>query len=166
MVVVLGHDASLKADDDHLLLLHGVYHTSAALVERDVGTYGHVAREVLVHLHMQRAPCAKVAPAKVGREDVDLVGVLKDGIVHRDVGALGEVGVYLLLFTVGVEVRHQRGEDLGNFGLVDAEGIDDGAHVPDEDARVPEVVVLADVSLCRLRVGLLLEGVHTENLLV
>ena len=70
LVIVLCHDIAVEADDHDLPLLHGVYHTATALVERDVLAYGHVACEVLIHLHMQRSPGAEVAPSEVGGEDV------------------------------------------------------------------------------------------------
>ena len=52
-VIILGHDVSVESDNHHLLLLYGVYHTAAALVKRDVGSYGNIAGKVLVHLYMQ-----------------------------------------------------------------------------------------------------------------
>ena len=51
-------------------------------------------------------------------------------------------------------------------GLVDAEGVDDGVHVPDKDARIPEVVVLLYIAQGGLQIGLLAERVHAEDALV
>ena len=47
LVIVLCHDIAVEADNHDLPLLHGVYHTATALVERDVLADGHVACEVL-----------------------------------------------------------------------------------------------------------------------
>lgn len=53
LVIVLSHDIPVEPDDDHLLLLCSMHHTSAALVEGDILTNSHVTCKVLIHLHMQ-----------------------------------------------------------------------------------------------------------------
>ena len=74
--------------------------------------------------------------------------------------------VNLLLLGIGIEHGHQRSEDVGNLGLVYAEGIDNRVDIPYEDTCIPIVVVLADILLGCFHIGLLLEGVYAENLLV
>ena len=47
--------------------------------------------------------------------------------------------------------------------MIHAEGVDNSAHAPDEDARVPEEVVLLHIFDGCLHVGLLAESVHAED---
>lgn len=128
--------------------------------------YACVAVEVAWCLFVQGAPGAEVAPSEVGRADEYLLGLLHDGIVYGDVLTFGVQAVYgFLLLRCAKDVEHTL-EDLAERWLVDTEGVDDGLHVPEEDARVPEEIALLDVLLRSLKVWLLAEPVHTEYLLV
>ena len=120
----------------------------------------------MLGLHEQTAPRAEVGPSERGRAHENLLGLLHDGIVHRNALTLGVAQVYLpLLLLRAVDVEHTF-EHARDGRLVDAEGVDDGAHAPDEDARIPEEVVLPDILRGRLQVGLFPERVHAEYLLV
>ena len=81
-VIVFCHDIAVEALNHYLLLLQGVNDTVVALNQIDVIANAHITIEILLTLFVQRAPCAKVAPAEVGRTNEYLFGFLHDSIVH------------------------------------------------------------------------------------
>ena len=137
-----------------------------ALVERHVRADGHIVRKVFLQLPVQRAPSAKVAPTEVGRKDENLVGLLQNSIIDRNVRAGGEQAVDVLLLSRRVVDRQQRLEHFGNLGLPEAERVDDGVDVPHKDARIPQVILPAYVLLGSFHIRFLLERIDAENLLV
>ena len=132
----------------------------------DVITDAYITVEVFLALFVKRTPSAEITPPEVCRTDEDLLSLLHNGVVDGDVLTFGEQAVDLFLF-LSCSVDWQHGfKDLSHCGLVDAEGIDDGVHIPDEDTGIPEEVILFDVFLSSLQIGLFAEGIYTENLLV
>ena len=136
------------------------------LKHRNVLADAGVAVEVALRVREQRAPRAQVAPAKVRRTDENLLRTLHDGVVHGNLLTFRESLVDgALLLGRTVERVHSL-ENLAHRGLIDAEGIHDGRNAPNEDAGVPEIVVLLDVGLRRLQIGLFAKRIHTVNLAV
>ena len=141
----------------HALLFGGVHNAVVRIVQRHIAADDTVAIEIVTGLHAQAAPRAQVTPTEVGRTNENLFGLLHDGIVNTDALALREplVDSFLLLWCAiySIEVL----EDFAHARLVDAEGIDNGADIPDEDAGIPEVVFLLQVFQCYGQVGFLAE---------
>ena len=137
-----------------------------AIIELYALAYLHVALGIGYHTLVERPPRAQVAPSEVGREDVDLFGLLHHSIVDTDAWTLGEAAVDdALLFRGAIDVL-QAFEDFRYLGGIYAQCIDDGGDAEDEDAAVPEVVRETDIALGSLQVGLLAEGVDTIYLAV
>ena len=98
--------------------------------------------------------------------DIDLLHLLHDGIVDRYILAFRIEPVNFLLF-VGCGIDGCEAlEDTVDCRGIEAECVDDGLDAPYEYASIPEIVVLADVSCCRLLVRFLSERLDREYLLV
>ena len=132
--VFFGHDISVQALYNHFLLASGMDDAVVRFVEVDVRPDAGVAVSVLLHLLAQRAPRAEVAPAETGGIDEDLLCVLHNGIVHRDMLTSGEELVNHLLLLRRVVDGQQIFEDARHGGLVHAERVDNRADVPNKDA--------------------------------
>ena len=165
-IFVFCHDIAFESLNDYLFLLHGMDHAVGSLEETDIVADGCIAIEVFLGLIAQRTPSAKVAPAKFAWADKDFFGFLHDGIVHRDTLAFREDAVNFFLFLVGAVVGQQIFKGFRDGWLVDTEGIDNRTDVPDEDACIPEVIVLLDILLGCGSIRFLFEGVHSEDALV
>ena len=163
-VAILLHDnISVEALHHHLVEHGGMYDGVVRFVEIDVVANGHVAVFVGVGMFAQGVPAAQVAPAEVGGIDEDFLGLFHDGVVHGDAFAEGEAlvdhGLFFGVIVVGEDVL----EGARDFGMIHAERVDNSAHAPDEDARVPEEVVLLDILEGCLHIGFFAEGIHAEN---
>ena len=74
-----------------------MYNTVMAFEDVDFLADADIAIEILLALLMQRSPGAKVTPTEVRRTDKDLLGLLHNGIVNRDIFAFREEAVDLFL---------------------------------------------------------------------
>ena len=121
--------------------------TSMRIKDFDVLTNTSIAVQVMLSLCQQRAPGAKIAPPKVCRIDKDFLRLLHDGIVDRDILAVYIALIHSLLFLVGAKNILKTLENIVYSGRIDAERVDDGLHIPNEDTRVPIVIVHSHILL-------------------
>ena len=145
--MLLGYDVAIQTLNHDLAFIGGVDHAALAVVEANVLAYLGVAVFVLWKQGAEAAPAAKVAPAKLGGEGVDVFRLLHYGIIDADLVASGEESAYDLFFFVGVERRCHLIHDGCKLGLEGADGSTDGVDVPYEDASVPVVVASGKVVL-------------------
>lgn len=131
-----------------------------AVVEADALAYLGVAVIVLREEGAEATPAAKVAPAELGGEGVDVFRLLHYGIIDADLVAGREELANDLFFLVGVKRRCHLFHDGCKLGLEGADCLADGINVPYEDTGIPIVIASGKVVLGGGEVGLLLEGFH------
>ena len=163
---MLGNDVAIEPLDNNFLFFHGMHDAVVAFHHLDVLAYAAVAVEVAWSLQKQRAPCAKVAPTKVGRTNEDFFSLFHDGIVDRDILTLRIFLIDHSLLLVGTHDIEHAFEDFAESWFVYAECVDDGFYIPHKDTCIPEIVVLLNIFLCCLKIWFLAESVYTEYLLV
>ena len=166
LAIVFGNDISVEALHYCFHPLGYMHHTVVAIKHLDVLANEGVAIHVALALQAQRAPCAKVAPTKIGGANKNLLSLLHHGIVDGDIVAIAINIIDDLLFLWRSQLILQTLKDAIDAGSIHSEGIDDGLDTPNEDACVPEIIVLLDILLSCRQVGLLTELVDTEQLLV
>ncbi len=128
-VVFFGYDETVEPLYDNFFLLGRVYDTVVGVEKRNVLSDDPIAEDILLGVCQQGAPSAYIAPAEIGRADVDFFGFFHDGIVHGDAFALWVSAVdFLLFFWSAVNAQHAL-KDAVDRGLIDAEGVDDGVDV-------------------------------------
>ena len=135
-------------------------HTVLAFIQADVFAYLSITCLVLWKEGAEATPAAKVAPAELGGEGVDVFRLLHYGIIDANLVAGGEESANDFFFFVGVERRCHLVHDAGKLGLEGADGTADGINVPYEDASVPIVIASGKVVLSGGEVGLFLESFH------
>ena len=131
-----------------------------AVVEADVFANLGIAVFVLREERAEAAPAAKVAPAKLGGEGVDVFRLLHYGIVDANILAGGEESANDFFFFVGVERRCHLIHNAGKIRLEGTDCLADGINVPYEDAGIPIVIASGNVLLSSLQVWLFLESFH------
>ena len=158
--MLLGYDVAIQALNHDLGFVGGVDHAVLAIVEADVFAYLSIAIFVLWKQGAEATPAAKVAPAELGGEGVDVFRLLHYGIVDTYLLASGEEFADYLLLLFGIERRCHLIHDGCEHGLEGADGSADGVDVPYEDAGIPIVVASGKVVLGGGEVGLFLEGFY------
>ena len=139
--------------DDRVARVVGI----AAVVGFGIGV-GILARELV-----DRAPRTHVAPAEVAAADIYVVGLLHDAVVDRYGAALREDLLDGGLLAVGAQILHDGREEGVVFGQMAAEGLDYAAHLPDEDAGVPEELAALYECLRQLQIGFLGEALDAAD---
>ena len=164
--VFLCHDISVESLHHNLFAVSGVYNAVVGVYHTYVFADASVSVHIVRCLLQQRPPCSEVAPSEVGRYDVNLLCFLHDGVIDRDALAFGIYGIdAFLLCRCPIDVFHIFEDAVDGWGI-HTECVDDCGDVPDEDAGVPEEVVLPDILFCRLKVGFLPEGIDDKELFV
>ena len=110
------------------------------------------------------APASEVAPAQVSGYHIDVSGFLHDSVVDGNLLAVREV----LPEDGRLGGREQGGGDgvhhAGDLRRIGPQLARDGLHVPDENARVPEIMAVLDIGFRRLLIRFLLESRHFHDL--
>ena len=177
-VLLLGagadHQHVVRVDDD--VLLQSADHGDLVLWERNDRTacvvevtalFGHgVGIAVLARMLVDRTPRPDVAPAELAAADVDVVGLLHDAVVDRDGAALRKGDLHDVALGVGSDGAHHAAEERVVLGEVFLEGLDDRAHLPHEDARIPVKLTGLQEHPRQFDVGLLGEALDLADGLV
>ena len=158
--MLLGYDVAIQALNHDLGFICCVDYAVMAVVEADVFANLGVAVFVLWKQGAEAPPTAKVAPAELGGEGVDVFRLLHYCIIDTDLVAGREESANDLFFLVGVKRRCHLFHDGCKLGLEGSDCLADGINVPYEDASVPIVIASGKVVLGGGEVGLLLEGFH------
>ena len=115
---------------------------------------------------IERAPGTEVCPAEVDGKHHDVVCLLQDSVVNRDIGALREnLADTALLLISSISTLHLI-EDRGQRRQVLMEGIEDRLHVPCEHPTIPKEFPTLVEDLRHLDVGLFREGLHLHKVLI
>ena len=112
---------------------------------------------------VDRTPCPDVAPAELAAADVDVVGLLHDAVVDRDGAALRIGDFQHVTLGVGADGAHHAAEHRVVLGKVFLESLDDRAHGPHEDSRVPVEFARLQEHLRQFEVGLLGEALDLAD---
>ena len=126
----------------------------------------HIRTRLLTLELIERAPGTEVCPAKVDGKHHDVVCLLQDSVVNRDIGALREDLADTALLLIGSISTLHLVEDRGQRRQVLVEGIEDGMYVPSEHPTIPEEFPTLIEDLRHLDVGLFREGLHLHKVLI
>ena len=132
--------------------------TILAAKQTDIAAHDRVPVGVGLDVCLDGSPASKVAPGEVPGNDMNVPGLLHHGIVDGDFLTGGEQFPQDGSFRIGEQGRRDGVHDPGDLWRISAQLAGDGLHVPDEDARIPEVVSVREIGLCRRSIGFFLEG--------
>ena len=80
---------SVETLNNNFLLVKSMHHTVVRIVKMNIVADDRVAIKIVMLLQHQRSPCAEVGPSEVGWAHEDLLRLLHNGVVDRDILALG-----------------------------------------------------------------------------
>ena len=126
----------------------------------------HIRTRLLTLNLIERAPRTEVCPAKVDGKHHDIVRLLQDSVVDRDIGALREDFTDTALLPISGIIALHLVEDRGQRRQVLMEGIEDRLHVPCEHPTIPEEFPALIEDLRHLDIGLLRESLHLHKVLI
>lgn len=115
--MLLGYDVAVQALNYYLGLICDVDYAVVAIVEADVFANLSITCLVLWKEGAEATPAAKVAPAELGGEGVDVFRLLHYGIIDADFVASGKEFAYNLFLFIGIERRCHLFHDGCKLGL-------------------------------------------------
>ena len=121
-----------------------------------------IFRQILV----QRSPSTQITPSKAGRKDKNLIRLLHNGIIHRNILAQREILVNHFLLLVRIIIRKQTLEHLRNGRLIYAQGIHHRIYIPHKNTGIPEEIIFLNIAPGCFQIGFLFKRIHPEYLLI
>src|SRR5690554_3389245 len=112
---------------------------------------------------MQCSPRAQVAPPEIGDVYINIIRLLENTVIDRDIGAKRETFIDEFFLVERVEKIFPLVEFLVDIGEIFLEPIHDAIHAPQKDTGIPNELTTVDKLFRQLVIGLLGERLYFKN---